>query len=344
MSFEDKKIKAFMFRTGNEWSNEIRALAVENIRDHRAAKLDEVDEEVNIGWASGKSELDTEIYESNCMVGDHIHLSMRIAVRKVPTGIARAMYRKKAAEYMAVNSVDYVSAKMKKQMKEEVHEYLLPRSMPTIKSVWVIIRPDGTVYAGTASRTERDQLCELFFKTFRVDLVPCDFHSCKEGEDVPDTICESPDLEFLTDLFRQSDSGEAHDFIVEPPFDLISANGEGMCTRAMAVGECASSSREVRAALDEKKLLCKTKLCVTGESIPGYQPGDAWKFVLNRDGSLVGLSTPEGEEMNFAGRFVERIDMLSAIFVWILEKFRDFMKRAALPEYAETREAWLRER
>lgn len=346
MNFEDKKLRVSAFRINGGWSSDDQAGALELMRTRRALKLDELPfdlETVDVGWAGGKVELDVELKEENCTVGEELYLTMRIAKRTIPASIAKALLRKKMADYLRDNNAEFVPAKVRQELKEEVLDQLLRHAVPTLKSVWVVIRPNGAVYAGTVSDTERDQLMYLFQQTFKRELVALDVYSLAAEENA-ELDCECPAFEFMTDLFRRNEQDQTVDFDVIPPFDLVAVEMDKLCTRALAAGDSAAHSREVRAALDEGKLLKKAHLLVTGMYLGGYSERDCWKFVLNRNFSMTGLELPESEEMEFAARFVERLEMIEAVFGWLHGQFADFRRRVTAPGYAETKAAWLQNR
>lgn len=346
MNFEDRKLRVSAFRIDGGWSSNDHAGALERMRVKRALKLDELPfnlETVDVGWAGGKVELDVELKEENCIVGEELYLTMRIARRKLPASVANALMRKKMADYLRENNAEFVPSKVRKEIKEEVQEQLLRNAVPTLKSVWVVIRSNGAVYAGTAGDTERYQLICLFYQTFHKELVALNDYSLA-AEDKTKIDCECPAFEFMTDLFRRSEQDQTVDFDVAPPFDFVAVATEELCTRALAAGDCAAHSREVRAALDEGKLLKKAHLVVTGTYLAGYSERDCWKFVLNRNFSMTGLELPEPEEMEFAARFVERLAMIEAIFGWLREQFAVFRLRVTAPGYADAKKEWLENR
>lgn len=346
MNFEERKLRVSAFRIDGGWSPDDQAGALKLMRNRRALKLDELPldpEAVDVGWAGGRVELDVELKEENCTVGEELYLSMRISRRTIPAGVVKAMLRKEMADFRRENNVEFVPAKVRRELREEVQDQLLCHAVPTLKSVWVVIRPGGVVYAGTAGDTEQDQLMCLFHKTFNRELVALNVHSLAEDENV-ELDCECPAFEFMTDLFRRSEQDQTVDFDVAPPFDLVAVEMDKLCTRALAAGNCAAHSREVRAALDEGKLLKKAHLVVTGACLDGYTERDCWKFVLNRNFSMSGLELPEPEEMEFAARFVERLELIEAVFGWLRRQFADFLRRVAAPGYADAKKEWLENR
>lgn len=315
--FEAKKINCFRLQA-EDWNFDMQT-ALELVKSKLAKPLDAITDEVNIGWASGKSELILDVNEDNSVVGEYLYLSCRIAVKKIPSGIANALLRKKIAEYMAENGVDYVSGKVKKELKEEVTEFLLPRVMPTVKSVWVVVCPDGLVLVGSTRPNDIDSVWSLFMDTFdrNLDRVS-DFTIDKK---------EFSELYFLTDLFRKSEVNIFNDFSVSAPFTFVSTTEEDVCTGATIKGEICNRSSEVASALHNKKLLKKVKLCVSSED-----DDRVWHFTLDGNGGLSGLECPESESMDFNTVFAEKVQSVRDIFSWVDDKFEDFNSDAEIEQ------------
>ena len=310
--FTEKKIKCFRFKADG-WKNDMPT-ALEMVRNNLAKPLDLITDEVNIGWAAGKSELILDVNETNSTVGEYLYLSMRIAVKKIPSGIANALLRKKIAEYMAVNHVSYISRKVKEELKDEVAEFLLPRVMPTVKSVWVVICPDGVVFAGSVSTNDLDSLCVLFQKTFDIEL--------KTVTEFVQPGQKFSELYFLTDLFRQSDTLTADNFSVSAPFTFVSTTECDVATGATIKGDVCNRSSEVASALNNRKLLKKVNLnvCADGEN------AQTWKFTLDGNGGLSGLVCPESEEIEHTAVFCEKVQSIRDLFDWIDLKYQIFLK------------------
>lgn len=335
---DDKKIKVTRFVI-EEWTADDHRNAAENLQLHAALPLDAITgEEPNLGWANGRAELNLDL--ADCMVADNIFASMRIAVRKIPAGIANALYRKKAEEYKKNHNTDFIGRKAKREIEEEVKETLLPRTMPTVKSAWVVVTPNGVAYLGSVANKDKEFFRQLFYDTFKKELAERNIAGI-----VPECFIEKAhldadaDLEFLTDLFRQTEEQNDVNFAVFAPFDLVSPDGEGLCTRALADGDCAKSSEEVRIALKGKKLLKKLRMSVV--PVFGYGEHDVFEFTLTRDLGMSGLKTPEGEEQEFAARFVEKLGMVADIFTWIDGAVLDFADRASKPDYPDKVRTWI---
>lgn len=312
--FEAKKINCFRLQA-EDWNFDMNT-ALEAVRSKLAKPLDAITDEVNIGWASGKSELILDVNEENSVIGDYLYLSCRIAVKKIPSGIANALLRKKMAEYMAENGVEYISGKVKKELKEEVAGYLLPRTMPTVKSVWVVICPDGLVLVGSNKTNDIDSVWSLFLDTFdrTLDRV-AEFSVGKEFFE----------LMFLTDLLRQSEVNTYNDFSVSAPFTFVSTTEDDVSTGATIKGEICNRSSEVASALHNRKLLKKVKLCVSSDD-------STWHFTLDGNGGLSGLECPESESMDFNTVFAEKVQSVRDIFAWIDDEFEKFNSDAEIEQ------------
>lgn len=342
MSFEDKKIKVSAFQIDGKFDIE-KAEMMDLLRAKAAIRLDHLAKEngaENIGWSAGKDELDNELKEENCVVGEYFYLTMRIAKRKISASIAKAMLRKKINEYMRAHDIAFVNRKVRGELKHEVESQLVQNTMPSLRSIWVIICPNGKLYAGTSSNREIELLYSLFYKTFSAEIIP---QISFFNDDNIYAKSDFPELEFMTDLFRRSEvSGVT--FMIETPFAFIALDDESPCVSTSAAGAGVARSNEVRTALREGKLLAKVKLLVCGDACPGYRTGDYWNFTLTRNFALTSLALPEGEEMDINGCFIERIDMLDAIFTWLLEQKNLFIERISAGDYQESKSEWIHNR
>ena len=102
----------------------------ENVIDlfaaHKAGTLDSVSEEPQIGWVTGHHLLDTAIDSASAQTGGCYYLALRQAVRKIPGSLLNALCRREEQAYMKANNLEYVSGKLKRQIKEETVEKHTP--------------------------------------------------------------------------------------------------------------------------------------------------------------------------------------------------------------------------
>lgn len=318
MSFTNKKIKLMVFSF-----KENATISTDRIRANAACLLDNLPLEngvQNIGWVSGSSELDVTMPDEQIKVGENIYIAMRIATRRIPASLLKAIFRKKLDEYKKLNGVQFVPGKVRKELKEEAENRLIRNATPTIKTSFCIINPAaGKVYAGVASKTEVDNFLELFFKTFGIMLEPM-------IDVVMDDTDEYVEMkhEFLTWLYRLSEKDEIEGIYAYPPFDLISLEEEKPCTRSVVYGNAVQHSCELVTALKNHKLLKKIKLAVTAEQINGFSGNDICHFTMNSNFALNGLELPEGEELEDNARFAEKIAMIDMLYSWLAGMMQQF--------------------
>lgn len=336
MSFTNKKIKLMVFEYPQN-----STISTDKIRENAACLLDNLPLEngvQNIGWVAGNSELDISMPDEQITQGENIYIAMRVATRRIPNSLLKAVLRKKIEDYKKLNGVQFVSGKVRKQLKEEAENRLIRNATPTIKTSYCIISPNNRVYAGVASKTEIDLFLDFFCKTFGIRLQP-----------VLDVVMDDTDEyiemkhEFMTWLFRLANSDDKSGIFTYPPFDFISLDEDNPCTRSVGYGGMAQHSPEVATALKNGKLLKKIKLCIAGEKIAGYSDNDVCSFTMNSDFSLSGLELPEGEEFEDNARFAERIALIDMLYVWlesVLQQFCDQWNRDN-DNYVNQKNKWL---
>lgn len=318
MSFMNSKIKLMVFSYDKN-----AAISIDRIRANAACLLDDLPLEngvQNIGWVTGNSELDVTLPDEQIKIGESIYIAMRVATRRIPASLLKAVFRKKLDEYKKLNGVQFVPGKVRKQLKEEAENRLIRNATPTIRTAFSIINPAaGKVYAGVASNAEIEMFQMLFFKTFGIMLEPM----IGVLMDDPDE-CQEMKHEFLTWLFRLSENGDAEGIYAYPPFDLISLEEEKPCTRSVVYGNAVQHSTELVTALKNRKLLKKIKLAVTAEQIAGFSGNDVCHFTLNSNFALTGLELPEGEELEDTARFAEKIAMIDMLYSWLAKMMQQF--------------------
>ena len=311
MSFMNNKIKLMVFSYDKNAN-----ISIDRIRENAACLLDHLPLEngaQNIGWVTGSSELDVTMPDEQIKVGENIYIAMRVATRRISSCLLKAVLRQKMDEYKKLNGVQFVPGKVRKELKTEAENRLIRNATPTIKTSFCVINPAvGKVYAGVASKTEVDLFLKLFFKTFGIMLEPMIGVVMNDADE-----CEEMKHEFMTWLFRLSETEEADGIYTCPPFDFISLDEEKPCVRSVGYGPAAQHSPEVATALKNHKLLKKIKLAVTGEQINGFSGNDICYFTMNSNFSLVGLELPEGEEIEDTARFAEKIAMIDMLYSWL---------------------------
>lgn len=338
MSFFDKKINVSRFTlTEPLFLEEIKR----KLENFTAPKLNTVDTEIVTGWSDAENLTSTDF--SKALIAEkYLYVNMRIAVKKLPAELFKMMTAQKFAEYKDQTGKDIIPSKVKKELKEEVAQKLLPMIAPTLKNIWVIFTDDGTVFAGTTSKSEKDLLFDLVYKTLGIDLESITFEK---------SFGSIPHAEFFTDIFRFYDIADPENsyYTVHSPFALESTE-ESPCVKTGLSGLNVEDSAELKTALKEGKLFSKIRLSANAELfekylIPGFvDENDIFTFTIDANSNLNGVVLPECDSLTFGELMVERVELLKTLFKLIDEMSKEFAKRFSLPDYEFLKAEWIEER
>ena len=298
--------------------------ALELFNSHNAGKLDEVKDEPQIGWVSGRHLLERRIDDETAFLGGYIYLSLRTAQRKVPPALLNAESRMEELAHIKVTGNPDVPRKVKKEIKETIIENRLPQMVPTISGISIVIdQNDNTLYAAATSVRQIDTLLGFLNDTLKIaplqitaeeimleeKLNPRNFN----GISMIDGDCDdySPGRDFLTWLwyYSEEEGGEVDvkgyekfTSMIDGPLSFIS-DGEGSFETVVRKGNPLKSA-EASVALRVGKKLKKAKLIFC-------RADEIWTAGFDADNfTFSSLSLPEGEEMDYASRFAERISNL----------------------------------
>ncbi|MBO5308280.1 MAG: recombination-associated protein RdgC [Lentisphaeria bacterium] len=167
MPFERGSFTFAMFDLNGELPDNLPAL----FKARKAGPLDSVSEEPQLGWVTGQHLLDTDIDE-NAMMGGCYYLTLRQAVRKMPTALLNAVCKREERAYMRANNLEYVSSKMKKQIKEEALEKHIQKMPPALSGIPMVLDPnEKLLYVGASSNTQIDLFLDTFFQTVKVEPI-----------------------------------------------------------------------------------------------------------------------------------------------------------------------------
>lgn len=333
----------------------------------KAGTLDSVSEEPQIGWVTGHHLLDTNIDEATAQVGGCCYLALRQAVRKIPGSLLNALCRREEQAYMRANNLEYISGKLKRQIKEETVEKHIQKMPPSLSGIPFVLEPHRRLmYVGATSQAQIDLFVDNFMQTTGIEPFQLTPEYILEKElkrlavDVPILSLEKSvtpteahlGRDFLLYLWYYSESvGElehpeygSFDILIEGPLSF-EGDGEdrGAGETVVRKGESPLRSAEAKAALSVGKKLRKAKLTLTRLNQIWGGTFDADKF------SFSSFKLPEGEQMNEFEIFAERIENLAvfrdAIVAYVV-KFADAMSkenfentRKAITEWAEKRES-----
>ncbi len=328
---------------------------VEIFAARHAGKLDEVTADPQVGWVTGRHLLDTAIDGASAQRGGCYYLTLRQAVRKIPASLLNALCRREEYAYMKANELDYVSGKIRRQIKEETVEKNILKMPPSLSGIPMVLEPHSRrLYLSATSQTQIDLFVEQFyqalklepvqitpaywleknFKTTPASLPPLDATDARKGAD------PTPGRDLLLYLWylaeneipiKTRDFG-SFDMMIEAPLNFA-GDGEdtGAAEATIKKGNSPLRSAEAKAALEIGKKLKKAKLTLTRENQIWSGTFDADRFVFGS------FSLPEGEEMNPDEIFSERIDNLGIFLTALEAAFGMFASAMLEGKAAETR-------
>ena len=118
MPFDRGNISFSMFEIPEELPENI----IDLFAAHKAGTLDSVNEEPQVGWVTGHHLLDTNIDMESAQMGGCYFLTLRQAVRKMPSVLLDAICKREEAAYLKANNLERISGKIRRQIKEEAIE------------------------------------------------------------------------------------------------------------------------------------------------------------------------------------------------------------------------------
>ena len=338
------------------------------IGTRKACKLDEVTGEPSFGWVTGQHLLDTELDEGTARYGSAYYLTLRRAVRKIPTSLLNALCRRAEEARMKETGKNFIGSKEKKEIKESTVERNIMKMPPSLSGIPVVIVPHTRhLYLGASSQSQIDLFIEHFYQAFKnepLQLTPS-FILADEFNITPSTFPplspakaestfaeESLGRDFLLYLWYLAETGgtisteEFGEFevMLEAPL-CLTGDGEdpGAGEATIKKGDSPIRGAEVKAALSVGKKLRKAKLTFT-------RLNQIWTGTFDADHfSFSSFALPEGESQDRMEIFSERVEFLEIFREVLTAGFRqnanamlngkDTETVAALKEWINSRDA-----
>ena len=329
---------------------------IELFAAHHAGTLDSVTGDPEVGWVTGHGLLDTNIDLGNSQLGGCYYLTLRQAVRKIPSSLLAALCRREEQAVMRAENKQYLSGKQKREIKEDMIEMHLNKMPPSLSGITVVIEPNsGLLYVGATSNTQIDLFVENFVQVTDMEPIQLTPELILERE-FKTTSAEFPQLsidgrnngeisigrDFLMYLWyfgetvgklQDPDYGE-FDLMIEGPLVFAGDDDDrGSAETSVKKGGSPLRSAEAKAAISVGKKLKKAKLTITRLNQIWTGTFDADKFVFS------GFKLPEGEEMNDDEIFAERIENLGVFRTALIGYFKAFAQAMLGDEFEKTQAA-----
>jgi hypothetical protein len=319
--------------------------ALERFQAHRAGKLDNIADEPQVGWVSGRHLLDTQIEEDTATCAGYLHLYLRQAVRKIPATLFKAECRIEELARLQANQSFVLPRKQRREIREGVKERLLKQMPPTLSGVPCVIDANHKIlYLGAASPSQINAFLGFFEDTIgfepapmypellaervcRVkpeDLPVLAFTELSRRERPPATLGR----DFVTWLwFFQNEKGGTIDLdngtrfaiAIDGPLQFA-AEGPGAMESVVRKG-APTASAEAKAALGVGKKLVRAKFTLAREK-------DTWDFTLDADTLAArGMKLPAGEKLDPVSHFQERVIFLDNFREALWKLFGTFIEQ-----------------
>ena len=362
MGFEQGSVSFSIFELPGELPEDIPAL----FAAHKACPLDAATAEAQWGWVTGRHLLDNSIDGASAQRGGCYHLMLRQTVRKIPGSLLGALCKREEYAYMKANNQEFISGKVRRQLREEVAEKYISKMPPSLSGIPMVLEPnEKLLYVGATSQKQLDIFIDNFYQATKIEpiqftlatILDRDFH-ITEAALPPLQLGEAPVSEpqtgrdFLMFLWYYGETvgklelpqyGE-FDLMIEAPLIFAGAGDErGAGEADLKKGDSPLRSAEAKAAVAVGKKLRKAKLTLTRGDQIWSGTFDADKFAFSS------FRLPEGEEMDEEERFAERITNLSVFREAVSGYFRLFVKSllgdeakktaAAIRDWAKNRDA-----
>ncbi|MDR0932231.1 MAG: recombination-associated protein RdgC [Victivallales bacterium] len=362
MPFERGSVTFTMFELNGELPDDF----LELFSAKKAGTLDSVDAELQFGWVTGHHLLDTTITEESTQLGGCYYLNLRQAVRKMPSSLLNAICKREEQAYMRANQLEYVSSKMRKQIREEAFEKHIKQMPPVLSGIPVVVDPnEKLLFVGASSRTQIELFIDHFFQTAKLEplqLTPgllleklfkvtsANFPVLNIANLPGDNSEPSIGRDFLMWLWFYSETtGKLEhpqygqfDILIEAPLTFADeGEAKGAGEIALKKGDSPLRSAEAKAAIAVGKKLKKAKLSVTRDK-------QIWSGTFDADTFAFGsFKLPEGEELNADEVFAERVQNLivfrEAISLYFT-KFAETVMGMEFPKFESEIREWAKNR
>jgi len=303
------------------------------------------------GWVGGRHLLDYDFDQHTAYPSGYLRLTLTRAEKKIPVSLLNAECRMEELARQRAEGLEFLSAPVRREIRQEVRERLLPTMPPQLKGLDMVYDPrTGILYSSACSEKQTELLQLVFLRTTGRALEPCDPLSVALREaksDIRDWHPVSFALmaneegvtcgagrELLTWLWFLSETrggevelpgGERVALLIEGPLLLVN-EGRGAHEAQLRKGDPVVGA-ETRASLQSGKMLKRARLTLA-------QGDECWSCVPDADGFVFrGMRLPPVESYDSHSRFAERmvhLDRFRCLFTGLYAEYIRHRKTPAL--------------
>jgi len=318
------------------------------------------------GWVTGRHLLDIHITKETAFHAGYLRMTLMQAERKIPESLLRAECRMEELARMQAEGRAELDRRTRAEIRKDITERLLPTMPPQLKGMALVHAPGSDfLYAEATSDKQLDALEANFRETMGFGLIPASpIHAAahrlrRDIRDMPpssfspdcedDAVENSPGQDFLTWLWFYSEcrggiltlrDGNTYAMMVEGPLTFV-LEGQGAHETVLRHGT-PELSVEAKIALLGGKKLRRAKFRLARGNETWQTTLDAEEFVFR------GLKLPDGEKLDPASRFQERMTAINTFTGSFLEIYDRFLaERLDVSAWKKTRaeiHRWVSER
>lgn len=310
----------------------------------------------NDGWAVLGNELSNSFTYMNCQIPPYVCFAYRRDSIKVPNTLIELHLKSQVA--IERECGEGVSKSKKQEMKEDIIEDLIARSLPNIDVAGVLVDTDhGEIFFSNSSDKMVDGFCQLFYECFGIQLIDADYatiaHRLLDNDEKFENLMSRPSLDLIKDMeihpdfedspeirlgssfltwfyyhLQDSDSSWSSEFIDEVHVvceDQLTLAGETFGSREITLRQGAiNTCRELSAALQAGKTVSKAKfLFYRGDEDDGM----VWTFLVDKQNYVLNsLKLPKVEQADDITMLRERFDNIREIHTILDDIYLDYLE------------------
>ncbi|MCA9561888.1 MAG: hypothetical protein KC561_00295 [Myxococcales bacterium] len=174
MGLADGGISFRSYFVDGEIPDDFRPLFLERIKMYQFEPLEvEAEEDISYGWVHVDNLLETRFERPDVYFQDYLVLALRIDKWSIPPALLKAAVKRSTAEKLAEADRAHLSKMERGELADRERTRLKRMSLPSARSIdfcWNLT--DMTLRFSSSSRSVNEMFCELFERTFNLNLVP----------------------------------------------------------------------------------------------------------------------------------------------------------------------------
>lgn len=174
MGFAQGGISYKTYFVNGELPSDFRSLFLDRVRMHRFEPLQvDAEEDVSYGWVPIDDPLSDEFQTTTLFLNQYVVLALRMDRWAVPPALLKAVVKNAEREKRIETKRDHLSRTERGEILDRERVKLKKESLPAVRLIDFYWNVDtGQLRFGTHARAVNEVFCDLFERTFSLELVP----------------------------------------------------------------------------------------------------------------------------------------------------------------------------